>query len=83
MEYRSVEAAEWGLEITTNGICPIPSKGERWNHILRCEGTKISRDQIMDKKLVDIDTGIRMVGCKHEHQWQKKGIYMVKYCHVV
>jgi hypothetical protein len=33
-------------------ICPVCSKGGGvWSHILRCEGTKISRNQILNKSL--------------------------------
>jgi hypothetical protein len=43
------------------GISPICSKEEEWSHILRCEGTKIWRDKILDKRFkhINAETGNR------------------------
>jgi hypothetical protein len=59
----------------------VCSKGEGWSHIQRCEGTKISRDQILNKRFRGIGTeiAIRIVGCRSKDQWQKIGMYMIKY----
>jgi hypothetical protein len=34
-------------------ICPICSEEEDWNHILRCAGTKILRNETVDKRCRD------------------------------
>jgi hypothetical protein len=44
----------------------IHSEEEEWYYMLRCEGTKIWRDIILDKKCRKIDAviDIRIAGCK-------------------
>jgi hypothetical protein len=46
--------SEWGF----SSIC---SKEEEWSHILRCERTKIWRDEILDKRFnhINAETGNR------------------------
>jgi hypothetical protein len=54
------------------------SNEEDWIHVLRCEGTKIWRSRIVDKKFRNINAEMdirRIVGCKKEEHWQKVGIY--------
>jgi hypothetical protein len=47
------------------GICPICSREENSSRILRREGTKIWRDEILDKRNIDADMSTRkIVGCK-------------------
>jgi hypothetical protein len=33
------------------GMCPICSKQEGWSRILRCEGTRSLRDELVDKRM--------------------------------
>jgi hypothetical protein len=69
------------MSLETEGICPIRSKAEDWSHILRCEGAKIWRRQILDKRCRNIDPEIgirRTVGCKNKEQWEKIGVCMIK-----
>jgi hypothetical protein len=50
-----------------HGMWPMHSKEEEMYHILRCEGTKIWRDIVLDKKFRKIDAMRdirRLVGCK-------------------
>jgi hypothetical protein len=50
------------------GICPICRKEEELSHILRCDGTKMWREEILDKRFWNIDPeiGIRKIaGCKN------------------
>lgn len=44
-----------------------------WSHVLKCEGTKISRNQILNKRFRNMDTEItiRIVRLKNEDQLQK------------
>jgi hypothetical protein len=47
------------------------SKEVDWSYILRCEGTKVWKVEILDKKYrnIDIEMGIRRaVGCKNKDQ---------------
>jgi hypothetical protein len=46
-------------------VCSMCSKEEDWGHVLRCEGTNIWRDEILDKKFRNVDTeiGIRRIVC--------------------
>lgn len=81
----------WKLEIwrqkvvrrkNNNDLCSECRKEEKNSHMLRCEGTKICRDVFLEKycRNIYIEIGIRRtVGCKHKEQWQKIGIYMIKY----
>jgi hypothetical protein len=41
-------------------VCPICSKAEVWGHMLRCEGTKIWRNQILGKRFKNIDPEIEI-----------------------
>jgi hypothetical protein len=52
-------------------ICPICGKEEDWSHIQVCERTKISRDDIYNKRFRCIDTEIiirRIFGFKNIEQ---------------
>jgi hypothetical protein len=63
------------------GICPICKK-EGLSHILRCDGTKMWREEILDKRFWNIDPekGIRKIaGCKNKEIWQKLGLYLSRY----
>jgi hypothetical protein len=56
------------------GISPICRKEEELSHILRCDGTKMWREEILDKRFWNIDpeTGIRKIaGRKNKEMWQK------------
>jgi hypothetical protein len=47
------------------------SKEEDWSHILRCEETKIWRDDILGKRFKNVNEEIcirRIVGCKNKEQ---------------
>jgi hypothetical protein len=59
------------------GYASYIGKKEDWTYMQGCEGTKIWRDQILDKRFRNIDAETRIVGCKNEEQWQKTdiGIY--------
>jgi hypothetical protein len=60
------------------GISPICRKEEELSHILRCDGTKMWREEILDKRFWNIDPeiGIRkIVGSKNKEMWQKLGLY--------
>jgi hypothetical protein len=64
------------------GICPICKKEEELSHVLRCDGTKMWREEILDNRFWDIDPeiGIRMIAeCKNKEVWQKLGIYLSRY----
>jgi uridine kinase len=62
--------------------CPICHKEEDQNNILRCKGTKIWRDEVMDYRIKNTDAEVctkRRVACKSEEQWQKIVTCMTKY----
>jgi hypothetical protein len=64
------------------GIRPTFRKEEELSHILRCEGTKMWRKEILDKRFWNIDPeiGIRkIVRCKNKEMWQKLGLYLSRY----
>jgi hypothetical protein len=63
------------------GICPICRKEEELSHILRCDGTKMWREEILDKRFWNIDPeiGIRTAGCKNKEIRQKLGLYLSRY----
>jgi hypothetical protein len=42
-------------------VCPTCSKQEDWSHILRCEETKIWRDEILDKRFGNFDAEIIII----------------------
>jgi hypothetical protein len=47
---------------------------------LRCEGTKIWRREISNKRFQNIDAEIdirRIKGCQNKEEWQKIGIYII------
>jgi hypothetical protein len=48
------------------GICPTCRKEEELSHILRCDGTKMWRAEILDKRFWNIDPeiGIRKIASK-------------------
>jgi hypothetical protein len=61
------------------GICPICRKEKELSHILRCDGTKTWREEILDERFwnVDPEIGIRKIaGCKNKEIWQKLGLYL-------
>lgn len=50
--------------------------------MLRCEGTKIWRDEVMDYRIKNTEAEIcnrGRVGCKSKEQWQNIIICMIKY----
>jgi hypothetical protein len=56
------------------GIWPICGKEGDWSHILRSNGTRNSRHQILDKRFRNMDSemGIRWIlRCKNKDKWQK------------
>jgi hypothetical protein len=64
------------------GICPICRKEEELSHILRCDGTKMWKEEILDKRFWNIDPeiGIRKIaGSKNKDIWQKLGLYLSRY----
>jgi hypothetical protein len=64
------------------GICRICRKEEELGHILRCDGTEMWREEILDKIFWNIDPGkgIRKIaGCKNKKIWQKLGMYLSRY----
>jgi hypothetical protein len=65
------------------GICPICRKEEEMSHILRCDGTKMWREEILDKRFWNIDPEIRIrkiAQCKLKSTvWQKLGLYLSSY----
>jgi hypothetical protein len=64
------------------GICLICRKKEELSHILRCEGKKMWREKILDKRFWNIDPeiGIRKIaGCKNKELWQKLGLHLSRY----
>jgi hypothetical protein len=76
----------WRLKIIREnleiGIYPICRKEEELSHILRCDGTKMCRKEILDKRFWNIDPeiGIRKIaGCKNKEMWQKLGLYLSRY----
>jgi hypothetical protein len=51
-------------------FAPICRKEEESSHILRCDGTKMWREEILDKRFWNIDPeiGIRKIaGCKNRY----------------
>jgi hypothetical protein len=48
------------------GLCPICDKEKSWSHILRCEGIKIWRDQVLDKRFRNRSRNKGTVGCKNK-----------------
>jgi hypothetical protein len=81
----------WNLEVwrlkvvrrkNNHGVWSVCRKGGESSHKLRCEETKIWRDQILEKELRNVYAEIgmrRIVGCKKKEQWQKIGVCMNKY----
>jgi uncharacterized protein YdaT len=64
------------------GIYPTCSKEKDWSqHTLRCEGTKICSDEIVEKRFRDTDAerAIRMTaGCKNKEHLHKTATYISK-----
>jgi hypothetical protein len=63
------------------GFFPICRK-EELSYILRCDGMKMWREEILDKRFWNIDPeiGIRKTeGCKNKEMWQKLGLYLSRY----
>jgi hypothetical protein len=59
------------------------SKEEDWSHILRCEGTKIWRDQSLDKRFRNIDAEIGIgtteeCGSTYKFRYEEKWERMVR-----
>jgi hypothetical protein len=69
------------------GICPICRNEEELSHILRCDGTKMWREEILNKRSRNIDPEIginkiainKIAGCKNKEMWQKLGLYLSRY----
>jgi hypothetical protein len=64
------------------GICTICRKEEELSHVLRCDGAKMWREEILDKNfwIIDPEIGIRKIaGCKSKAMWQKLGLYLSMY----
>lgn len=80
MENRSFETEE-DQEEKEQRTCPVCNKIGDWSHVLKCEGTKISRNQILNKRFRNMHTEItiRIVGLKNEDQLQKIGKCVIKY----
>jgi hypothetical protein len=60
------------------GIGPICRKEEELNHILRCDGMKTWREEILDKRFWNInpEIGIRKIAeCKNKELWQKLRLF--------
>lgn len=58
-------------EVHLTYACPIYYEKEDQNNMLRCEGTKIWRDEVMDYRINNIDAEIGnrgRVGCKSKEQ---------------
>jgi hypothetical protein len=49
-------------------VYPTHSKQEDWSHILKCEGTQICGEQILDSRFrnTDADQDQKRVGCKNK-----------------
>jgi hypothetical protein len=63
-------------------ICRMCRKKKELSHILRFDGMKMWREEILDKRFWNIDPeiGIRkIVGCKNKDTWQKLGLYLSRY----
>jgi hypothetical protein len=68
-------------KIVEIGICPICRKEEELSRILRCDGTKMWREEILDRFWnINPETGIRKIaGCKNKEIWQKLELYLGRY----
>jgi hypothetical protein len=64
------------------GTCPMCNKEEGWSHILRCEETKIWREEFVNKRYTNIEPEIgirRMATIKDNDNLQKVGLHLSKY----
>jgi hypothetical protein len=62
-------------------ICPIYRK-KKLGHILRRNETKMWREEILDKRFWNIDSGVgttKTEECKNNEMWQKLALYLNKY----
>jgi hypothetical protein len=67
---------------TEQGMCPVCNKEEGWSHILRCEGTRSWREELVDKRFINIEPEIgmrRIATIKDNDKLQKVGLYLSKY----
>jgi uncharacterized protein YprB with RNaseH-like and TPR domain len=63
-------------------MCPLCNKEEGWSHILRCEKTRSWREELVDKRFINIEPeiGIRRIATsKDNDKLQKVGLYLSKY----
>jgi hypothetical protein len=66
---------------TEQGLCPMCNK-EGWSHILRCEETRSWREELVDKRFINIETeiGMRWIATINDNdKLQKVGLYLSKY----
>jgi hypothetical protein len=63
-------------------MCPICNKEEGWSHILRCEETISWREELVDKRFINIEPeiGMRRIATINDNdKLQKVGLYLSKY----
>jgi hypothetical protein len=58
-------------------MCPMCNKEEGWSHILRCEETRSWRQELVDKRFINIEPeiGIRITTIKDNDKLQKIGLH--------
>jgi hypothetical protein len=62
-------------------MCPMCNKKEGWSHILRCAETRSLREELVDKRLINIEPEIgmrRIATIKGNDKLQKVGLYLSK-----
>jgi hypothetical protein len=57
------------------GICPICRKEEESSHIFRCDGTKMWREEILDKRFWNIDPEIGKQDVKIESMAEIRTVF--------
>jgi hypothetical protein len=65
-----------------HGMCPMCNKEEGWSHILRCGETRSWREELVDKRFINIEPeiGIRRIATsKDNDKLQTFGLYLSKY----
>jgi hypothetical protein len=74
----------WRLKVVkrknSHGICSVCRKEEESSQMLRCQGTKIWRDQILKKDFRNVYTEIgimKLVGYTHKEQFHKMWVCMI------
>jgi hypothetical protein len=64
---------------TNQRMCPMCSKEEGWSHILKCEGTRSWREELVEERFTSIalETGVgKIVASKKE--LAEIGLYLSK-----